>query len=251
VRYPQDLFKIALPSLLYVVQNNLLYIASSNVPAEIFQILSQGKIVTTALFSTMMLNKKLNKVQWMSILSLSLGVGLVQNSLVTGSQTAALTHSNILIGSSSIFGYVLISGFAGAYLEGIIKSRKNVSLWTRNIQLGIASIIFALVACFKDYDLISKYGFFQQYDPLVVAVILLQALGGLVISMVVKQTNSVIKGFATAGSVVLSCLLSSIFINDFSPFNLKFLTGTIVVIGSVLSYSYSQTISNKMVKKKE
>ena len=84
-----------------------------------------------------------------------------------------------------------------------------------------------------------------------VAVILLQALGGLVISMVVKQTNSVIKGFATAGSVVLSCLLSSIFINDFSPFNLKFLTGTIVVIGSVLSYSYSQTISNKMVKKKE
>jgi len=247
IKYPEDLWKISIPSLLYVIQNNLLYIASSNVPAEIFQILSQGKIATTALFSSIMLNKKLNKIQWLSILALSLGVGLVQNSLITSGRqvtSIAITSSNILIGSSSILGYVLISGFAGAYLEGIIKSRRNVSLWTRNIQLGISSIIFAIIACFKDYELILKYGFFQNYDPLVISVILLQAIGGIIISMVVKQTSSVIKGFATAGSVILSCLLSSLFIKDFSPFNIKFIIGTGIVCSSVLSYSYSQKRNN-------
>lgn len=125
IKYPEDLWKISVPSLLYVIQNNLLYIASSNVPAEIFQILSQGKIATTALFSSIMLSKKLNKIQWLSILALSLGVGLVQISLITGggkqaATAIAITSSNIFIGSSSILGYVLISGFAGIIIIIII-----------------------------------------------------------------------------------------------------------------------------------
>ena len=132
-------------------------------------------------------------------------------------------------------------------MEGIIKSRRNVSLWTRNIQLGISSILFAIIACFKDYELILKYGFFQHYGPLVWYVILLQAIGGIIISLVVKQTSSVIKGFATAGSVILSCLLSSIFIKDFSSFNIKFVIGTLIVCTSILSYSYGQKnmVNNK------
>ncbi len=38
----------------------------------------QGKIISTAFFSVMLLNKKLSGVQWMSLCSLAIGVGTVQ-----------------------------------------------------------------------------------------------------------------------------------------------------------------------------
>lgn len=47
----KDLAKVAVPSFLYVIQNNLQYIAISNLPAEVYQILYQLKILATAFFS--------------------------------------------------------------------------------------------------------------------------------------------------------------------------------------------------------
>ena len=38
--------------------------------------------------------------------------------------------------------------------------------------------------------------------PIVMATIALQAFGGLIVAVVVKQTNSVVKGFAASGAVV-------------------------------------------------
>lgn len=47
----KDLARVAIPSFLYVIQNNLQYIAISNLPAEVYQIFYQLKILTTAFFS--------------------------------------------------------------------------------------------------------------------------------------------------------------------------------------------------------
>jgi hypothetical protein len=56
---------------------------------------------------------------------------------------------------------------------------------------------------------------FVGFTPLVLSIVLLQAVGGLVVSLVVKKTNSVIKGFATSGAVVLSCFISRFLFDDF------------------------------------
>ena len=42
------------------------------------QVTYQLKILTTALFSVFLLNKKLNKVKWCSLIVLTFAVGLVQ-----------------------------------------------------------------------------------------------------------------------------------------------------------------------------
>ena len=67
----RDFLKLFVPSGLYVLQNNLLYIATSNLPADIFQILSQMKVITTAFFSVTMLSRKLSVTQWFSVVSLA------------------------------------------------------------------------------------------------------------------------------------------------------------------------------------
>lgn len=82
-----------------------------------------------------------------------------------------------------------------------------------------------------------KNGFFHGYDRLVLLVILLQSLGGLIISVVVKYTNSVVKGFATSASIIISCLLSNYIIGDFQ-LSKVFCLGASIVSLSAAGYSF-------------
>jgi hypothetical protein len=52
---PMELLKLCVPSLLYTVQNNLLYLALTNLDAATYQVCYQLKILTTALFSAILL----------------------------------------------------------------------------------------------------------------------------------------------------------------------------------------------------
>lgn len=52
---PKEMLKLCVPSLLYTVQNNLLYLALTNLDAATYQVCYQLKILTTALFSALLL----------------------------------------------------------------------------------------------------------------------------------------------------------------------------------------------------
>lgn len=54
------------------------YIALRNIDAATYQITFQLKILTTAIFSVILMKKKLSIIQWLSLLLLMFGVALVQ-----------------------------------------------------------------------------------------------------------------------------------------------------------------------------
>ncbi|KAK0629254.1 nucleotide-sugar transporter-domain-containing protein [Bombardia bombarda] len=72
-----DGWKLAIPAILYTLENTLQYVALSNLDAVHFQIMFQLKIITTAFFSVILLGRALSIKRWMSLVVLTLGVSVV------------------------------------------------------------------------------------------------------------------------------------------------------------------------------
>ena len=130
------------------------------------------------------------------------------------------------------------SGFSGVYFERILKNA-GTSLWMRNVQMGLTSMVLGVFGIYfsGDYESVSSQGFFHGYTPMVWGVIALQAVGGLVVAVVVKYADNVLKGFAASFSIITSCVLCDLFY-DFKP-TLLFLAGAVLVNASMYIYSYT------------
>jgi UDP-sugar transporter A1/2/3 len=233
---PGDMLKLCVPSLLYTIQNNLLYVALTNLDAATYQILYQLKILTTAVFSKTMLGRQFSMTKWLSLVVLTAGVAVVQ---LSGSGDSSSkgddADKNRAIGLTAVLCAACTSGFSGVYFEKILKG-SDVSVFVRNIQMGIPSMIVALCTCYiNDGVEIQQKGFFIGYNSIVWCVILVQAIGGLIVAVVVKYADNVLKVFASSFSIIFSCLISAILF-DFRP-NALFLVGAGFVCFSTVLYS--------------
>uniref|UniRef100_A0A2K6KZS7 Solute carrier family 35 member A3 n=1 Tax=Rhinopithecus bieti TaxID=61621 RepID=A0A2K6KZS7_RHIBE len=132
---PMETLKLAIPSGIYTLQNNLLYVALSNLDAATYQVTYQLKILTTALFSVSMLSKKLGVYQWLSLVILMTGVAFVQWPSDSQLDSKELSAGSQFVGLMAVLTACFSSGFAGVYFEKILKETKQ-SVWIRNIQLG-------------------------------------------------------------------------------------------------------------------
>ncbi|MCJ1350114.1 MAG: hypothetical protein MMC33_000095 [Icmadophila ericetorum] len=73
-----DSWKLAIPASLYTLQNTLQYVAISNLDAATMQVTYQFKILPTALFSVLILQRSLSGRKWTALGLLMLGVAIVQ-----------------------------------------------------------------------------------------------------------------------------------------------------------------------------
>ena len=134
---PVHMAKIMIPSALYVLQNNLQYVAVGNLPASVYQVLIQMKIITTALMSEVLLDRKHNKQQWGSLIALFAGLALVQLSLTSGSAAAAAAAATgtLSLGIAAVVVSCLTSAGAGVYYEKTVKGTPDIGLWAFNVRI--------------------------------------------------------------------------------------------------------------------
>lgn len=309
-----DAYKLAIPAILYTIQNNLQYLAVGMLDAATYQVSYQFKIITTAIFSVIMLNRTLSRTKWLALGILTFGVAMVQlpssNSSASSSSRGSIEvekASNTLLGLVVVVISCCLSGLAGVYFEKILKRHQsppitssprapspsrvsagsisgapgnprssspnrptplvihhnansklpnghNPSLWERNIQLAAFSVILALLGIWmKDADSIAEKGWFTGFNGITWIVVTVQALGGLIVAVVVKYADNILKGFATSLSIIISSVVS-VWLFDFVP-SFTFITGALLVIyatylyeaGSVSSMPSPIAISTKLL----
>lgn len=116
-------------------------------------------------------------------------------------------------------------------------------------QLYMKRVIFMgkleYIPCLYWYRLLFCAYFWSicRYDLFIVYVVVLQAGGGLVVAMVVKYADNILKGFATSLAIILSCVASVLFF-EFHV-TLQFCLGTMVVILSIFLYGYQPPTKGK------
>ncbi|CAH2063343.1 unnamed protein product, partial [Iphiclides podalirius] len=142
----KDTLRVSVPSFLYVVQNNLLYVSASNLDAATYQVTYQLKLLTTAFFAVIVLKRKLQRWQWCALGLLAGGVALVQLSsgAKESKKTPNIQEQSKVIGFSAALAACFISGFAGIYFEKVLKE-SDISVWMRNVQLSLLSLPFATI----------------------------------------------------------------------------------------------------------
>ena len=164
---PVELAKTGVPAFLYLVQNNLQYVAVSNLHAATYQVTYQLKILSTAIMSVYILKKELTKTKWAALALLTAGVACVQiSSMPTGKINASQANVNMPVGLAATIAACCCSGLAGVYFELILK-KTDVGLWVRNIQLGLYSIVIGYTGYVLEIrrlgDAAPLDGFFHGY----------------------------------------------------------------------------------------
>ncbi|KAI6219325.1 UDP-galactose translocator [Aphelenchoides fujianensis] len=234
---PWDTLKVCIPAMLYTFQNNLFYVAASHLDAATFMIVSQLKLFTTAIFSILLLDRRLTRSQWISLGVLSVGVVLVQMQQSGGEQkNADGSTMNPFIGFTAACTACTISGFAGVFFEKILKGSAPVSLWMRNVQMGMFSIPASFVgALLTDGAAIREHGFYFGFDRIVWLTVVWYGIGGLSVAVCIKYADNIAKNFATSVAIILATI-GSVFIFNFQP-NVLFVLGAALVILSIFLYS--------------
>ena len=243
---PREVGRLAVPAILYLIQNNLLYFALSHLQATPYKVTYNLKILTSAFFSVTLLGQDLGRRKWLSMVVLFVGVTIVQMDKPDDGKTkfhkSALGYQTL--GLIAVGAAAMTSGFSGVYQQRILQNSKT-NMWIRNTQMGITSVVLGVCgALYKDHQAIARGGFFQGYSGLVWLVITLQACGGLNVAFILKYADNILKGFAAAFSTIASCLVEMFFF-EFRPTPL-FIAGGILI--NVAAYVYN-TSSPKRTEK--
>jgi len=250
IQKPRDTLKLAVPAILYFIQNQCLQIAGANLPAAVFQVMYQGKTLVVAFFSIVLLSKELSRVKWLAIALMGMGLAVVQLAdTKEGAQSsmANAEEQSMVVGLTFTVIGCLCSGFAGVYFEKMMKTptvagQKPPSMWVRNLQLAGFSI--AVGACQIGYTrgLYAERPLLHGFTTPVWAMVVNSAIGGLCVAFVIKCADNILKGFACALATVVTAIMS-VFVFGFS-LDIIFAMGTMIVIGSTLLYGGTIKLSS-------
>jgi UDP-sugar transporter A1/2/3 len=200
----------------------------------------------TATFAAIVLRKKLKYIQVVSLLLLTVGVMLCN--MKVGNQQSKDddldSQGSYWKGIFATLGIAISSGFASVYTEKVIKTQRvdpsvqagHYSLAYKQVQLASGGLLtIGIYACLMDFREIVDYGLFHNFNGGACLTVLNSALGGLIVAGVLKYADSVLKGYATAISVIMTGLLSMVLFG--TQLQALYFLGIVNVVVAVLLYN--------------
>eukprot|EP00571_Detonula_confervacea_P017432 CAMPEP_0172301992 /NCGR_PEP_ID=MMETSP1058-20130122/3773_1 /TAXON_ID=83371 /ORGANISM="Detonula confervacea, Strain CCMP 353" /LENGTH=408 /DNA_ID=CAMNT_0013012315 /DNA_START=85 /DNA_END=1311 /DNA_ORIENTATION=- len=258
----KNTYLMAVPATLYSIQMTLEYVALGNIDAAVFSVLVQTKLLATAGCAVLILGKRIKKVQLISLILLTVGVMLCNMKNVGNAESE---KEDTVVGDSkkgimATLGIAACSGFASVYTEKVIKAKRSINsgsnaqlpsqqqqvkdqpvkenygLAYTQVQLAVVSLIIMGFYCMvMELDEIMEKGLWYGFTGPAFISIFVSAIGGLIVAAVLKFADAVLKGYATAISVVLTGVLSMVLFG--THLNTLYFLGIGNVVCAVFLYS--------------
>ena len=238
--------KMAVLAFIYGAMNILSFLALRNIGAGTFTIFAQCKILTTASFSAVMLNRSYSWSQWRALIQLMVGVLLFSVNLFdknddgddADTNTNTTSWESATLGIAAVVTEVTLSGFASIYFEKVIKhDTEQLGIWERNYQLALGSIPIYILFILHAGG--GEVGYGGGWSYISTALAMLGAAGGLLVALSIKHGDSILKTLATTGAIVLSSFLDYYLLSG--PLTFVMVLGGINVVLAICSYSFDAT----------
>jgi len=220
-----------------VAQNNIWFVALLYLDPPTFQVLSNFKILSTALLMRLVLGRSMTSLQWVALVILMLGAMSPSLPEMMRSESESTDLSVQTVGFLLVLVQSSLSGLSSVYTEFVLKSSTS-SIYVQNLYLyGYGILINGLVVL---YDQVISNGdsgsLLAGFTTYTYFLCLIQALNGMVVGVIMKYCDSMVKIFAYVFSMLVTILVSSLLF-DFVA-DLPFLFGFCLVILATFLYHH-------------
>ena len=199
-----------IPSVLYCTSNNLVFINLRHFDPTTYNVLQQLKIVLTGLLFQTIFKKKLSPKQWFAIILLTVGCATKQFGAAKGS--FAGFHDIINPRGALLLLQIGCTALSGVYNESLIKTDENdLHIMIHNVFIYVDSVLcnfFVLICRGREHDLINVRELSNIFaQPLVLAVVINGAVGGIMVSLFLKHFDSIVRVFTSSIEMALMAIV--------------------------------------------
>ena len=196
-----------IPSIIYVMHNNVQFYTMAYVDAATYQILGNLKIVTTGILFRFALGRLMTRTQWIALLLLTVGATVSQISGCKG-ETLSCRWPGTALGVLS----ACLSATAGVYTEFLLK-KNNDNLYWQNVQLYAFGVVFNGLRLTWDDFLGENSGgnwllIMRAGLRITWLIVINFSFSGLFVSWLQKFADTIVKVYATSSAMLLTALLS-------------------------------------------
>lgn len=226
---PRELGRLVPPAALYLASDRLHHVSVRLLSVAAFQILSQSKVLTAALFGKLFRGRDVTGRQWVALVVLGGGIAVCQ----LGDQlfAAAASLEAPPLGFACVLTTSCLGAAAGTYTEAVLQrpASDETYLWRRASQMALlGSAIAAGPAATAPSG--SK-----GFTAAVYAVVALNAAGGLLVAAAMRYADNVLKTLAASLSIVVSSVAAFALLGADAP-TPSFALGGAAVVAAVYVY---------------
>ncbi|RUS78729.1 hypothetical protein EGW08_013516 [Elysia chlorotica] len=226
----------SIPALCYCVNNNLSVYMQDQMDPATYQVLSNLKIASTAIFYRLIIKRRLMTLQWVSLGVLMFAGGLNSyTGLKAKSRSLQDIHISALgVAMSAI--YCSVSGFSGVYTEYILKKDAVIPLALQNCYMYIFGVILNGLLMFYQSGDMNIYHSFTKYTW---AAVISQAFNGLAMSFIMKHSSNITRLLVISSAVPVTATLTMIVFN--MKAGLDFFVVVFLVVLALCMYNSNST----------
>ena len=197
-----------LPALCYFVSNNCMFFVILELGPSTFQIMSNLKVLATAILMRIFLGVKLNWLRWKALILLILG------SVVTQMSSGELDRNrNSAKGHVLVFINCFASAAGGVISEKLLKGNALSavdSIHWQNVQLYFFGLVFGLVGSWSTFGVDNERGMFDGFNSWAYFTVASLTTAGLLVSFILKYLDNFAKCFVAAVSIIFVAVIHAV-----------------------------------------